>query len=113
MTKYRQDFEIHQGDHKQVTFAVVDEAGAAKALTSSTQEWRAYQGATVKITVLNAAISLVNVDGTDDGVRFTLAPADTSALDPGVYQHELEVTDSGGNVSTVTRGTMTVKDDLV
>lgn len=113
MTTYAQDFEVYQGDTKQITIKVTNEAGAAKTLTSSTQAWKAYDGATVKISKADVDISLVSVDGTDDAIRFTIDPSDTSSLTAGTYTHEAEVTDSSSNVSTVTRGTLTIRDDLV
>ena len=113
MTKNAQDFEVYQGDTKQVTITITDEAGAALTLTGSSQKWEAFDGATAAIQKADVDISLVSVDGTDDAIRFTIDPADTATLTAGTYAHEAEVTDSTSNVSTVTRGTMTVRDDLV
>ena len=113
MTTNAQDFEIYQGDTKQITIKVTDENGVAKTLTGSSQLWKAYDGATVKISKADVDISLVSVDGTNDAIRFTIDPSDTSSLTAGAYTHEAEVTDSSSNVSTVARGTMTIRDDLV
>jgi len=112
MTKYSQDFEMHQGDTKQITFAVVDESAVAKNLTGSTQQWKAFDGTVAKITKPNSDISLVNVAGTNDGMRFTIDPADTAGL-LGLYSFEAEVVDSSSNVSTVARGTVTIRNQLI
>ena len=114
MTEYAQDFEVFQGDTKQITIPITDENKAAKTLTGSTQKWEAFDGATLKIQKTNADISLVSIaPDTDNAIRFTLTPGDTVALAAKEYDHEAEITDSGGNVSTVTRGKMTVRDDLI
>ena len=114
MTKYSQDFEMHQGDTKQITIAVVDESDVAKNLTGSTQRWQAWLGdaTAVKITKADGDISLVNVAGTNDGIRFTIDAADTTGL-LGLYAFEAEVVDSSSNVSTVARGTVTIRNQLI
>lgn len=115
MTEKKQNFTVIQGDTKVLTIAVTDEAGSAKVLTGSTKRWKAFDNLGVeKISKADGDITLVNVDGTDDGLRFTLAPSDTVNLAPGPYPHEAEVVDSGSNVSTVTKGTLRVeKEQLV
>ena len=114
MTKYNQDFTMHQGDTKQITIAVVDESDVAKNLTGSTQRWRAYDQdqTTAVITKADGDITLVNVDGTNDGLRFTIAAADTAGL-LGLYAFEAEVVDTSSNVSTVARGTVTIRNQLI
>ena len=112
MTKYNQNFEMHQGDTKQITIDVVDENDVAKNLTGSTQRWQANDGTTIKITKSDSDISLVNVNGTNDGLRFTIAPADTVGL-LGLFPFEAEVVDSASNISTVTRGTVTIRNQLI
>ena len=48
------------------------------------------------------------------GGKFTvqLDPADTTGLEPGWYSHEAEVTESGGDVTTVLRGRLELQRDL-
>lgn len=116
MTEYAQDFEVFQGDHRQITIPITDEAGLAKTITGSTQRWEAFDPATGvrAIQKSDTDISIVTVaPGTNNAIRFTLVPADTASLAAKEYDHEAEIADIGGNVSTVTRGKMTVRDDLV
>lgn len=47
-------------------------------------------------------------DAANGKFTVTLAPADTKTLAVGTYYHEAEVTDSLGNVSTVTVGKVTL-----
>ena len=113
MTEYAQDFEIFQGDTKEITIPITDENNAAKTLTGSSQKWEAFDGTTRVIQKTDAQITLVSKNGTDDAIRFTLDPADTAILAAKEYDHEVEIMDSAGNVGTVTRGKMTVRDDLI
>ncbi len=110
MTEKKQNFTVIQGDTKVMTIDVVDEAGSPKNLTGSTKRWKAFDKVGVeKISKADGDITLVNVAGTNDGLRFTLTPSDTVNLAPGPYPHEAEVVDSGSNVSTVTKGTLLVE----
>ena len=117
MTETNQNFEITQGDTKVVTINVTDESGNPKDLTGSTRRWGAFDKSDVAVvSKANADISLVQVFGTGgvfDGLRFTLAPADTSGVASATYRHEAETVDSGSNVATVTKGAMMVLKQLL
>jgi hypothetical protein len=114
MTKYNQDFEMHQGDTKQITITIVDENGTPKNLTGSTKKWEAYikDQTTAVIAKTDGDISLVTVNGTNDSLRFTIDPVDTAGL-LGLYAFEAEVVDASSNVSTVARGTMMIRNQLI
>lgn len=103
-----------KGDSLQITVAVVDEAGAPKNMTGLTNKrWQAWVGGVQKIVKANADISLVNVTATNDGLRFELTPGDTISLPPDIYDHELEVVDANGKVSTVMKGKLQLTDHLI
>jgi hypothetical protein len=115
MATQNQSFEIYQGDSKTITIPITDtKGGSAITGTGSTAKWVMVDGTgAALITKGTGDITFVSVDGAEDAARFTLVPADTSAIAAGVYKHELEETDIVGNVATVTRGTVTVKSDLI
>jgi hypothetical protein len=116
MTDEGQNFEMYAGESKVLTVTVKDEAAALIDLTGVSIEWivkRFEDDVTGLITkTVGHGITLSN-QVTDKGeFTITLAPADTESLGGASYYHEAEVTDVGGNVSTVTRGIMTVKKSL-
>ena len=124
MTEYAQDFEVFQGDTRQITIPITDEAGAAKTITGSTQRWQAHDKTSglVVVAKTDGEISIVSVaPASNNAIRFTLDPADTLSLeatsdaDPQSkkYDHEVEIVDSSSNPNTVTRGTMTVRKHLI
>ncbi len=113
MTKTAQDFECYQGETKQVTINTDDGNGDPKTLTGGTIIWEVFRSredprpeAVLKKS--GADITLVDVDGTDDGIRFTIDPADNARLS-GAYEHEARAKDAAGNEAVVAVGTMTVK----
>ncbi len=113
MTKTAQDFELYQGETKQVTVNTDDSAGAAKAMTGGTATFGAYRNlespkpeAVLKKT--GGDVTFVNVDGTDDGIRFTVDPKDTARLS-GDYPFIVDAVDSAGDEAVVSIGIMKVK----
>ncbi len=113
MTKVDQDFELYQGETKEVTVNTDDAAGAAKAMTGGSATFGAYRSLEspkpeVVLKKSGGDISFVDVDGTDDGIRFTLAPADSARLS-GAYPFIVDGVDSAGDEAVVSIGVMTVK----
>lgn len=112
MTKTVQDFSLYRGETKQITINVDDGAGDAKTLTGATIVWEAFRireapGSKTVLKKSGGDITLVNLDGTDDGIRFTLDPADSARLD-GIYEHEARVVDTSNDEAVVTVGKMTI-----
>ena len=108
--KENQDFECHQGVTRVVTVNTDDSAGDPKTLDSA--EWYAFknQGDRIEEAVLSKTgsdITLINIDGTDDGVRFTMQPKDSARLE-GNYYHETWGEDATGNRDLVAIGKMIV-----
>jgi len=119
MTSEDQNFELYAGESKVLTVTVKDAAGALIDLTGSTIEWivkRAEDdaaGLITKTTVpITGGITLSNQTTNKGEFTITLLPADTLSLGGASYYHEAEVTDAATNVSTVTRGVVTVKKAL-
>lgn len=116
MTEFAQDFEVFQGDAKEVTIPITDEDGDASQLAGSTQRWQAHDkdSGAVVITKTDSDITIVSIPPDDNNaIRFELDPADTLELEAKDYDHEAEIVDAQSNPSTVTRGTMTVRAHLI
>jgi hypothetical protein len=99
--------EIYSGDTKAVQFTITDLDGDSVNLT----------GATFSYVIVNmdGTVLVTKTAGTVSGagsnvVTFALTESDTSSL-AGLYRHELEITDSGSNVSTAYQGTLNVLTD--
>ena len=116
MAAVKQDFEMVRGDTKVLVFFVKGPDGLALPLTGATVKWEAATSvhSETKDIAKSTAVGGVAIADADAGhVRVTLSPSDTSGLLLGRRYHELEVTQSSGEVSTVSSGTMTLKPGLV
>lgn len=107
MTATAQDFSITGGDDADLTVTVT-EGGSAKNLAGASARWVLYSlttGETLIEKTTDAGIAITSAAG---GIlTVSLNAADTVAMG-GAFGHECEVTDSGGNKSTVTKGTATI-----
>lgn len=115
MTKENQSFTLTQGQSLQITVNV-DASGSttAQALTGATLGFWAGTDANIVATDANLIypstdLSLVNVDGTNDGIRFTIPSTDSSGLAVGAYFFEVWAKDTSSNVAPVATGYMSVK----
>lgn len=103
MASLNQDFSMMSGDTKYLDYTIT----MTGTLSGSTAKWVMYKNGTVAIT----KTTLSGISITDDtSLRVTLDPADTANLS-GVYKHELQITDTSGNICTVALGTATIKAD--
>ena len=107
MTKLNQTFTIHQGESRTITVTVTDATGAAVNLTGATLIWLMWRTVTDDSVELSKTPTLVNVNGTNDGIEITLDPDDTKSLIPRTYYHECRVT-IGSTQAVVFTGHMTV-----
>ena len=112
-----QNFEIHAGDDLVIPVTVTDQAGQPVDLTGATAAWQAARGTPEKFSKTPAlskatGSGIVLTDPASGTFEITLAAADTEGL-RGVFYHEAEVTDAGGNRATVLAGTMTVLATLI
>lgn len=106
-----QDFSLKQGEYKQVTIAVVDSSNVPVNLTGYTLDWGLWRGSTRLLTKsYGSGITLVNVSGTNDGLRITLAASDTRTLAPGTYYHECRVTNASSQPEVVAAGDVKINE---
>lgn len=104
MTTKNQNFEMYAGNTKNIVVTVAD-----VNLTGATVKWAMKktiydaEPAVAKTTAAGIAVT----DATTGIFTVTLFPADTRNLS-GTYQHEAEITDAPGNVSTVLTGQLTI-----
>lgn len=100
MAVRNQNFELWQGENKELVFTVED----ADDLTGATYDWRmaktVYQPAVVTKTG--------NVSAGATTVTVTLEPSDTENLTPTTWQHQLRITDSAGRQNKAAEGTITL-----
>lgn len=109
-----QNFRATSGDDIAIDVTVTDSDDAAVDITGCLIRWGAR-----KVGETSTAISKSTTDGgitITDGpagqFRVSLDPADTASLS-GVFEHEAELTDLTGAVSTVCTGSMRIEEDLV
>lgn len=111
MTITGQNFEVYQGDNKQLIITVYDENGAILPLTGYSAVWVAVQQ-TSFATVLSKSTESgggISIPDPDNGqLVVELDKEDTASLSPKLYNHQCEIEDSSGNHSTVTTGYMKV-----
>jgi hypothetical protein len=118
MATNKQNFELYQGDTRLITIGILaSQGGSAIVGTGSTHSWAMTDESGNVLIPKDSTVpndfTLINLNGTDDAVQFALDYWETAGLTPGVYAHELEETDASGNVYTVTRGFVTVTEQLI
>ena len=111
MTATNQDFTVYAGDAAFPQFTVRDANGTPIDISTAVQiSWNAsrdVQSAPVLVkNKTTGGIQLVG-GGTGGVFQLNLSSSDTQVL-TGYYIHEAAITDSSGNVSTVTLGRMQV-----
>lgn len=112
MTKANQDFEMVAGESKTIIASVTDKDGLPYGLTGATIIWELQRdiaqstGADLVKSTANGGI--VIADSLGGIFKINLDPADTETLS-GHYIHEARITETGGKVSTVFTGRVTVQ----
>jgi len=114
MTSEAQNFEMYAGEDKILTVTVTDAAGDVVDLTDASIEWVMKRTAddTTALVTKTLADGITCASPATGVFTVTLEAADTEELGGASYLHEAEVTDAGDNVSTVTRGVVTIKKSL-
>lgn len=109
MTVTSQDFTIFQGDVKQITISVTDEADDILPLDGYDIIWVWYR-ATNKEEVLRMTLGDgITVPTPSNGqIKIDVLPVDTEDIVPNTYIHECEISTSPTDISTVTVGTVKV-----
>ncbi len=116
MTAKNQDFEIYQGDSKNLEFETRDEDGQILDITSATINWSLARvendGSFSVLVTLTVGDGVVLTDAAAGIFTVSMLPAHTQSLDiDDLYRHEAEITDTSGNVSTVSNGSVDILDD--
>lgn len=108
------DFSMVRGDTKRLEVTVRDEAGAIVDLTGSSIRWRIARSVS-SVALISKAIGtgITVVNATLGRFDILLTAAESATLPVAALYHESEVIDSGGQVSTILRGTVTVDKDLI
>lgn len=116
MTKENQSLVIWAGQTMQITVNV-DAAGSTTAQTLTGASLGVWLSSNAAGTASDAAlsyfstdtlVSLVSVDGTNDGIRFTIESTDSADL-AGDYFYEVWAKDTSSDVAPVTTGKINVK----
>ncbi len=118
-----QNFEMFSGDSEILRFTVTDDSGMAQSLASIVSARFALAASSRSPTLATKSLGsgITVTDAANGLVEVELDPSDTADISGGrrsadrpgrEYYHELELTDSSGNVSTVAYGWVTVLRDL-
>jgi hypothetical protein len=106
---------MYSGDSVSIAVTVTDSTtGAAVNITGATMTWAlATAPGTTPLLTKTSGDGDITVSGASSNVAtVALAPADTAALN-GVYHHELQIVDGGGNKYTVYQGSIYILADMV
>lgn len=107
MTITGQNFEVYQGDNKEIIIPVKNADGSAANLSGYNAVFLVYDMTSktqviLKTTAPGQGITIPNPS--DGELHITLDHEDTASLTPKNYGLQAEVEDSGGNHSTITAG---------
>jgi hypothetical protein len=109
-----EDIEIYAGDTKSIVLTVLNTDGSAKDLTDASIIWVIFDENTEEVLVEKDETEMTPIDIPNGIIGITLLSADTENIRPAPwYRHECEVTDIGGNVSTVVVGNFTIMESIV
>lgn len=113
MTRTGQNFTIYQGDDKELQVTVLDEDENKLNITNCALNWVFYKRypqniVLTKTTLASGLVITIPASGIFIGY---FDPPDTANL-LGEYNHECELTDPFGNISTILVGTMKVYKSL-
>jgi hypothetical protein len=108
MAKTDQNFEMYQGDSKELHVEVTDENGNIIDLTGATVTWKMYKDFSSSAIVKNISNGISIPTPTNGVFIVTLEPVDTETF-VGGYFHEAQVRDIRGMVTTVMTGNIKVK----
>lgn len=111
MTITGQNFEVYQGDNKQVIISATDDEGNVLDLTGYDIVWIAY-GLTnfeVVITKSSSVVGEIEVPTPANGeIHINLESTDTENLAPKTYGHQCEIKDAFDRHSTITTGHVSI-----
>lgn len=108
MTTTGQNFELYQGDNKQLIITVRDEDDVIVNLTGYSAVWVAYNVSPQQVILTKTSdLGEITIPVPADGQLIVeLEQADTVDVTPKLYGHQCEIEDSSGNHFTVLIGSM-------
>lgn len=119
MAKVRQNFTVYQGDDHRETIPVVDQDDAPFTMTGYTgtqvvwQAWDPLEASTILLNLsIGSGLTIVSVDGTDDGVQLDITAAQSAALVVGTLKHEMWITDATPRTKTAMTGELRILDSI-
>jgi hypothetical protein len=104
---------FYSGDSKTVDIDVYDEDKQLVDMTGATARFKVFRGDEVLIEKETAG---GGASINESRITVAFVPSDTESLGGTsfeVLKYECEVTDAGGNISTVARGLFTITADLI
>lgn len=111
MTISGQNFEVYQGDTKQIIINATDDDGNVLDLTGYTIVWVAYNLTTGELVITKSTANVGEIEVTTPStgvIQINLESVDTEILPAKGYGHQCEVEDSFGRHATITTGQMSV-----
>lgn len=114
-TLLQQNAVIASGDNAALQFTLTDDGSSTGAATlAASARWAMSNkpGGTSVVTHNTVDGGAVISGASSNIVTVSLTIANT-AQTPGIYYHELEVTDASGNIQTVASGRITIEEDQV
>jgi|GEM_PF-4150342 len=112
MTAEDQYGEMYSGDDQTIEITVTDDAGDPVDLSGSELTFVIAEDGSAEVTKATADGDISITGANNNVATIQLDASDTDDLD-GAYHIELQQTDSGNNVATLTRGTLSIKQDLI
>lgn len=107
-----QNFELRQGDQRNVVITVYDSTGALLDLTGASLTWvlitSEWGELLLSKTVDNGITIAPNQTSNKGELTVSLLPADTASLEPRAYTHQLRATQPAGPPELVTDGEVTL-----
>ncbi len=107
------NFQMVSGDTKEIVVDVLDELDAVVPITGASAVF------ILSLTEFSAALvtktvgsGIVITNGAGGILTVTLLPADTEAL-VGTHYFEIELTDTGGRVSTIVLGHIDIRKNVI
>jgi hypothetical protein len=113
--KKNQNFEMAQGDYKELDFTVKNAAGVVVNIAGATINWMLTTQDDLDVALLSKATGgsgITITDGAAGECQVALDPLDTKEFD-GVYHHELQLIDGSGNPNVVAEGTVEILESAI
>lgn len=109
--RIHQNFELRQGDERDVVITVYDQTGALLDLTGAALTWvllTSEWGELLLSKTEGNGITLSNQVSNRGEITVRLLAADTATLEPRAYAHQLRATQPAGPPELVTDGEVTL-----